>query len=55
MQIAHKLAYSIPTHRGKRGEELTTQTPMYVGRGGKLTIAPDNQMDWVGKPDQVGA
>lgn len=49
VQISHKLAYSIPTRRGKRGEELTTQTPMYVAHGGKLSIAPENQLDWVGK------
>lgn len=49
--IDHKLSYSAPTKRGKRGEETTTSTPMYVGRGGRLSIAPENQLDWVGKSD----
>lgn len=50
--ISHKLSYSMPTHRGKRGEETTTQTPMYVSRGGRLTIAPENQVDMFSNADQ---
>lgn len=43
VQIAHTLAYSKPTKRGKSSEEDTTQTALYVGRGGHLSIVPHNQ------------
>ena len=36
--ITHKISHSTPTGRGKRGEEYVTQTPFFVGKGGKLTI-----------------
>lgn len=38
MKIKHKLSYVRPTNRGKISEEDTTETPMYVNRGGRLTI-----------------
>lgn len=38
--VSHKLVHSIPTRHGKRSEENTTQTPMFVGKGGVLTINP---------------
>lgn len=41
--IKHKLSFSKPTPRGKSSEEDTTETPMYVGRGGKLTILQEDQ------------
>lgn len=43
VDVAHKLAYVVPTAKGKRSEENTTKTPLYVGRGGKLTLFPENQ------------
>lgn len=43
VDCAHKLAYVVPTSKGKRSEENTTKTPLYVGRGGKLTLFPENQ------------
>lgn len=36
--ITHKLTKSIPTKRGKKMEENITETPMFVGKGGVLTI-----------------
>lgn len=36
--ISHKLSHVTPTKRGKASEEDTTETPMFVGRGGVLTI-----------------
>ncbi len=47
VQISHTLKVSRPTLRGKATEEDTTTTPMYVGKGGKMTIAPDAQMDFL--------
>jgi hypothetical protein len=37
VKIKHKLNYSTPTPRGKASED-TTETPMWVNKGGKLTI-----------------
>ncbi|HGT8011042.1 TPA: hypothetical protein ACM5NT_004578, partial [Escherichia coli] len=37
VKIKHKLSYVRPTNRGKISEEDTTETPMYVDRGGRLT------------------
>jgi len=41
--ITHKLTYSKPTEKGKVTEENTTSTPMFVGKGGLLSIMPDTQ------------
>jgi hypothetical protein len=36
--VCAKLSKSIPTQRGKKSEENITDTPMFVGRGGQMTI-----------------
>lgn len=54
VMIKHKLAYVRPTPRGKSSEEDTTETPMYVNRGGKLTILQEDQgqlLTLAGEPD----
>ncbi len=43
IMCAHKLKVSRPTMHGNQTEEATTATALYVGRGGKMTIMPDNQ------------
>lgn len=43
VNIAHTLKYTVPTLRGKISEEDTTETPMHVNTGGKLSIFPENQ------------
>ena len=43
VMIKHKLQYITPTPRGKGSEEDTTETPMFVNRGGKLTILQEDQ------------
>lgn len=43
VKISHKLKFITPTRRGKQSEEDTTETPMFVGRGGKLTILQEDQ------------
>jgi hypothetical protein len=43
VKIKHKLKYSTPTPRGKATEEDTTETPMWVNKGGKLTILQEDQ------------
>ncbi|MDC0726592.1 MULTISPECIES: hypothetical protein [Enterobacteriaceae] len=41
--IQHRLSFTKPTPRGKSSEEDTTETPMYVNRGGKLTVLQEDQ------------
>jgi len=41
--ITHKLAHSTPTKRGKKSEEDTTETPMFVGKGGVLSVLPPKE------------
>ncbi|TRR33221.1 hypothetical protein DNP51_24660, partial [Salmonella enterica subsp. enterica serovar Panama] len=43
VKIKHKLQYSTPTPRGKASEEDTTEPPMWVNKGGKLTILQEDQ------------
>lgn len=43
VKITHKLSSVRPTARGKSSEEDTTETPMYVNRGGKLTVLQEDQ------------
>lgn len=43
VKIKHKLNYSTPTPRGKASEEDTTETPMWVNKGGKLTILQEDK------------
>ncbi len=43
VKIKHKLSYVRPTNRGKISEEDTTETPMYVNRGGRLTILQEDR------------
>ncbi|EDV2802739.1 hypothetical protein CSN22_004414 [Salmonella enterica subsp. diarizonae] len=54
VKISHKLSSVRPTPRGKSSEEDTTETPMFVNRGGKLTILPEDQgqlLTIAGEPD----
>ncbi|MEN0584474.1 MULTISPECIES: hypothetical protein [Kosakonia] len=54
--IVHKLAFVKPTPRGKSSEEDTTETPMYVNRGGKLTVLQEDQgqlFTLQGQPNQA--
>lgn len=39
VMIAAKLSCSAPTKRGKSTEEDTTDTPMFVGKGGVLSVS----------------
>ena len=54
LALKHKLNYVTPTPRGKASEEDTTETPMYVNRGGRLTILQEDQgqlLTLAGEPD----
>ncbi|MCB0257028.1 MAG: hypothetical protein KDI55_25190 [Anaerolineae bacterium] len=41
--LSHKLSMTVPTRRGKRSEEDTTETPMFVGKGGMMTATPPRE------------
>lgn len=45
VQIDHTLKYTKPTAKGKVSEENSTATPMHVGKGGALSLWPENQDD----------
>lgn len=53
VHIAHQLKYSRPTEDGKRSEEANRSTPMHVGKFGKLSLSPENQLDWVGRTERA--
>lgn len=53
VNVSHKLKYVKPTNHGKVTEENTTETPVYVGKGGKLTIFPDTQIDFLKSKEAV--
>lgn len=54
VDCAHRLSYVVPTAKGKRSEENTTKTPLYVGRGGKLTLFPESQGKFDFQPEGQG-
>lgn len=43
--VSAKLSKSVPTQRGKKSEENVTDTPMFVGKGGVLTIDAPKEDD----------
>lgn len=53
ISVAHRLAYSKPTLRGKAGEDETTSTVFYVHQNGKLSMSPEKQTELF--PDKVKA
>ena len=57
VNISHKVAFKRPTTRGEATEVTTSDTPMYVGARGVLSLMPGAQMsfDMVGNADKAGA
>jgi len=43
VKIKHELKYTKPTINGDVTERDITETPMYVGTGGKMTLFPEDQ------------
>jgi hypothetical protein len=43
VMVQHKLSHTTPTKRGKKSEEDVTETPMFVGRGGVMTVNPPKE------------
>lgn len=49
VRVDHKIAYVVPHRHGKYGDEDTTQTPLYVNDGGKLTVFMEGHGQLFGK------
>ncbi len=45
VMIDNKLNYKMPTAKGSVSEDSTTNTPFYVGQGGRMSLFPENQTD----------
>lgn len=52
VHCAHTLKFTKPTMDGKAGEEEKRTTPMHVGKFGRLTLAPENQMAFLDRAGQ---
>jgi hypothetical protein len=55
VHVEHQIKFSRPTEHGKVSEEDTRTTPMHVGKYGKLSLAPENQMSFMDRQGQVTA
>lgn len=52
VHVEHTLKYSRPTLDGKASEEESRTTAMHVGKFGKLTLAPENQLEMINRQGQ---
>ena len=43
VSVEHTLTFQAPTSKGHVSEKNTTSTPMHVGKGGRITLFPENQ------------
>ncbi|MEG0921321.1 MAG: hypothetical protein RSD57_13555 [Comamonas sp.] len=48
VNLKHTLKFARPTADGKAGEEATRTTVLHVGKFGKLTLMPENQLKMFG-------
>lgn len=53
VHVEHTLKYVKPTMDGKAGEEESRTTAMHVGKYGKLTLAPENQLELINRQGQT--
>ena len=53
IRLHHKLIFSRPTTTGKSSEEATTSTPLHVGKYGRLSLVPENQIDMFKAKDKA--
>lgn len=51
VQIDHKIEFASPTQRGKKREDITTSSVMYVSNKGAITVLPNTNKDMF-KPDE---
>lgn len=55
VNLKHTLKFARPTADGKAGEEATRTTVLHVGKYGKLTLTPENQLKMFGETPQATA
>jgi hypothetical protein len=55
VNIKHAVKMTKPTPNGKVTEENNTETPVYVGTGGALSVFPDKQDKMFGNAARKGA
>lgn len=48
-KVIHTIEFKAPTMHGQKSEKNTTDTVMYVGQKGKLSLFPENQMQMFDK------
>lgn len=53
VNVKHTLTYKKPTLNGDVTEKDVTETPMHVGKGGRLTLFPEEQGQMFDKHGQV--
>ncbi|MDO4705743.1 MAG: hypothetical protein Q4A98_05995 [Comamonadaceae bacterium] len=53
VHVTHAMKYTKPTMDGKASEEESRTTSLYVGKYGKLTLAPENQMSFIDRQGQM--
>ena len=55
VQCKHQLKFTRPTADGKASEEESRTTPLHVGRFGRLSLAPENQLEIINRAGQITA
>lgn len=55
VQCEHILKFNRPTADGKAGEEEKRSTPLHVGKFGRLSLAPENQLSFIDRAGQPTA
>lgn len=53
VNISHTLAYVEPTAKGKRSEDTTSETPMYLNTDGSVTIFANHTSQLFKEHDRV--
>lgn len=51
VHVGHTLKFSRPTMDGEASEKEKRSTPMHVGKFGKLSLTPENQMQMFSQKD----
>jgi len=55
VHCAHTIKFSRPTMDGEASEKVSRTTALHVGKYGKLTLAPENQMSFLQKDGNLAA
>lgn len=53
VRCEHQLKFTKPTLDGKSGEEEKRSTVLHVGKFGRLTLAPENQLTFLDRQGQT--